>query len=329
MKKAVVIIAVILLTGIVGYQNKTVLAKQADKLLYQSPCDTPLPYRIGTIDSRFTLTQDQLLADIEQAGNTWNRAIGKTLFVYDPDAKMTINLVYDERQTLTTQLHSLDSELKNQKNDLQTQETSLDSKIADYQRKSADFKNRLTQFNQKVEDVNSKGGASPEDYQQLKNEQAQFQREADDLNALAKSLNQSTDAYNSELHNLNQTVDTYNNKVDTYTDISNYKPEQGLSSSDSSGQKIIVYFYASQIELLHTLSHEMGHALGLQHVSNPQSIMFSRTNNITYATQSDIAQLTEICRKKSIVETTTTKVSNLIHQIEEGLSDYLHNYNSS
>ena len=63
-----------------------------------NPCHLPTRFSIGQIDSRFGISK----ADVEKlatnSADRWNKAIGKGTLFYDPSAKFSINLVYDDRQ---------------------------------------------------------------------------------------------------------------------------------------------------------------------------------------------------------------------------------------
>ena len=288
-----------------GFANKDVIVQQANRVLHYSKCDTPVAYKIGRVDTRFNVSKETFTQDIETAANIWNTAAGKRLFVYDPDATLTVSLEYDQRQSLNTQINQLDSELK-QKNE------ELKPEIADYEARAASFKRRLAALNAEIAKWNSQGGAPEEDYKRIKAEQEALQQEANALNALGSTLNRTTEQYNTQADQLNQTVDTYNQALQ-------YRPEEGLYVSDGGQQNIYIYFYVTQQETVHTLAHEFGHAIELDHVNNPGAIMFSRTNKITAPSANDLAALTEHCKQRSVVEPAQEKFGILLNRIQQSL----------
>lgn len=250
-----------------------------DKLLHRSPCDTPVSYNIGFVDKRFNITTDQLKADIENAANIWNKIEAKQLFVYDPSGKLQINMIYDERQALTNQINSLEGQLQGGKQALQPQ-------VDQYNTLLADFKSRMQSLNSQIDYWNARGGAPPEEYSKITQEQQDLQKEADNLNSFAKKLNLQTNSYNNQVVNLNQTIQTFN------ADLAK-KPEEGLYIAGE--DRIEIYFNTNQSELEHTIAHEMGHALTLDHNDNPNSIMYPYTTVKLKPSSEDIAGLNTIC----------------------------------
>ena len=263
------------------------LTQAAINHVYYSPCDTPIQYKIGSVDPRFKLTKEEFAKDVEEAIAIWANTEQKQLFLLDEKAQLSINLTFDNRQSLNDQINSLQKELNSQKNTIEPQTQA-------YNRLSAEFKKRLEDFKTEVDFWNNKGGAPPDEYHRLEEERNALQEEATKLNALAKSLNQSTDVYNTEVGNLNQTVDTYKEALAQ-------KPEEGVY--DGKNQRIDIYFNINNNELIHTLSHELGHALGLKHVRNPQAIMYAYTSQEISPVIEEITALQEICRKRTIFET--------------------------
>ena len=136
MRKFLIIFFIFGAFSLLAFQNRTVLAEKINGFLYQSPCDTPIPYRIGSIDTRFNIERDKLALAVEKAAGIWSASYGSRLFVLDPDADLTVSLSYDERQTLTNEISELDLELKDQKSVINPQ-------IGEYKKRSDDFNTRI------------------------------------------------------------------------------------------------------------------------------------------------------------------------------------------
>lgn len=262
------------------------------KLISKSPCDTPIPYKIGRVDSQFNLKKEEFLNKIEESSGVWNNVKGKPLFVYDPKAALTIDLIYDEKQYLTTKINTLEEKLKNEK-------TSIDAKVEEYERLSLDFKKRSKALSDNIFYWNSQGGAPQREYEKLIQEQESLVKEADALNTMAKELNRTTDSFNTEIKTLNQTVSSFN-------DVIKSKPEEGLYVPNE--KKIYIFFYSNDVELRRTIIHELGHALGLSHVANPDALMYFRTTDKLEPTTDDINELSKICENYTPLEFMGSKI---------------------
>src|SRR3982751_3180659 len=129
MKKIILAVCIVIIL-IISVINRQMISSSIENIVYQSPCAVPRTYSIGSIDPRFKISKATFLAVTEQAASLWRNADGKSLFVYDPDAKLTINLVYDERQYLNNQVNDLNDQVETQKNTLKPE-------IADYERRAA------------------------------------------------------------------------------------------------------------------------------------------------------------------------------------------------
>ncbi|MCL4352904.1 matrixin family metalloprotease [Patescibacteria group bacterium] len=288
------IIVLLLLAAAVLF-NKQILG-YANNILYLSACDTPIEYRLGTVDPRFNITDDQFLLDIKEAADIWNKAENKTLFEFNKKADLTISLVFDQRQAIDNKIGSLE-------NQIQSGKDSINPEIREYKQLSSDFKQKLNSFNAEVNMWNAKGGAPPDAYNRLKTEQQDLKNEADKLNQLADRLNISTNQYNQKINELQSTINTFNNAL-------SLKPEEGLY--DPANDTIVIYFDTNHDELIHTLAHELGHALGMQHEQDPKAIMYPYTTKTTTASMADIAQLNKICTKRNIFQFSLEKFPLLL-----------------
>ena len=204
------------------------------------PCDKPITYRIDTVDPKFNLRRDKFAADVDEASKIWNKGQGKNLFVYDPNGKLSINMIFDERQAENTKINQLDKQLT-------TEKGNLDAQIVDYKSNVADFRKRLTEYDNKVQSWNAQGGAPQEMFDQLNKERSNLQNEANMLNDLAGKLSLSSENYNFGVGKLNSVISDFNE------DLSR-KPEEGIFMGDQN--RIEIYFNNNQQEL-ENLSQEL------------------------------------------------------------------------
>lgn len=174
-----------------------------------------------------------------------------------------------------------------------SEKSSIDSEVATYENLAKAFESKLAAFNSQVSFWNNQGGAPKEEYDKLKKEEEELKAEAQRINALAKKLNLSTQNYNKQVGTLNSTIHTFKTELEK-------KPEEGVYRPKE--QRIDIYFNINRDELIHTLAHEFGHAIGLNHIDNENAIMYAFTNKEITPVSEEITQLQKICEKRFVGE---------------------------
>jgi len=271
--------------------------------LFQTPCDSPITYRLGRVDPGYRTSRETFLSQVKKAAEIWNKTAGKKLFAYDPQAQLVVNLIYSERQSVLDRLEQLEGKLK-------TGQSSLATMTAEYEKLSADFDSRVQKFNQEVAFWIAKGGAPPDEYQRLLEEQKSLNQEVDKLNQMARQLKLKVKNYNLQVGEFNQNVKNYNLAAQA-------KPEAGLY--DGFVPKIDIYLTTSEAELIHTLAHEFGHALGLTHLDDDKSIMHAFSSESVTPTAKEVQIIHSLCDQKNwqilwqeIKENLAEKINHLI-----------------
>lgn len=299
MKKLVVVVCIFVFFlsayFFITVQNPDLISN----LLYYSPCDKPVLFRIGFIDKRYNITSTEFLQDIEIATHIWEQPIGKNLFHYDSKGELQVNMVFDKRQSLTNKINQLEGKLK-------TDKSQINSEIENYKKRAAEFNQKVNALNEKISYWNSQGGAPEEEFNKLKEEQDTLKKEAEELNALARSLNQSTDEFNSQVGTLNNTIGSFNQAI-------SLRPEQGVYKSGE--EQITIYFTQSDNELIHTLAHEFGHAIRLEHIDDENAVMYPYTTQVTVASPSELSRLRTYCEKRFIGTVAIEKLQETIDTI--------------
>jgi hypothetical protein len=269
------------------------------------PCDTPITYKIGTLDPRFGVSQADFMRDINQAGNIWSASIGKQLFKYDPKGELTINLVYDTRQAATQQEQRLGANIQQNTQVANSVKQQYAALYTQYQNLQKQYTSELAQFNasqnsynNEVQYWNANGGASQAEYAQLQSKKAALLHEQNvieskrlQVNTLASQVNALIDKYNLVVDHINNDVKTINSDGLVGTQF-----EEGVYVYDASGMRINIYQFDNQTYFLRVLAHELGHALNLDHNNNPASIMNPVNQSPKLAlTQDDLKALKTEC----------------------------------
>ncbi len=261
------------------------LKLKARELLSYSKCDKPIMYRLGALDSRFGLSDEDIISSMKEAVDIWNNEYGKPLFIYSPNALLTVNLVYDERTDLNTDIVQLQEDLDINNKPLQQQ-------IYEYEQDIKVFEKKVYDLNEMIDEVNRSGGATPDVYDSLISQQKELKNEGMSLNTRAENLDVSTNDYNSKVQTLKQNVDQFNEAIID-------KPEEGLY--DGYSNTITIYFADNHQELVQTLAHEFGHSLEMQHTEDVQSIMYAKSTSFILVTPEDREQLQYVCREQPVL----------------------------
>lgn len=270
---------------------------------YKNPCTQTVSYSLGSIDSRFAISKEDFLVIVRRATDTWNRAGNKIFFAYAPvGGDITVSLVYDERQQNTVESSLQKAEIENSKNAASTLQEEYTKEKETFNEKkelyTSDlniFNDRQQKYNESVTMWNAKGGAPQQEYNNLIEERDSLARENTRLQGLYNELQDMLVTINQKIDRYNELVRYVNDKIAQVNTLANKQFTEGNYNGGSN--TITIFQYSDEVKLERVLTHEFGHALGLDHLDTEDSIMYYlNTKNTLTLSKDDTQALQDICK---------------------------------
>jgi len=284
-------------------------------------CPVPVEYRLGMIDASFELTRMEAMAAIQEATAVWeNVAPVSPLFIYDEEADLVVNFIFDDRQATANAQEVEQSQLDvaRERNDeikrtIAELQENYDALQIDFLERKESYDQSLAAYNEEVQQINDRGGATDVEFDELRRSQTALESEsnllrerADELNSVAAQLNQlSTDG--------NRLIESYNEEVAEYND--DFAGGEEFTQGDYTGDSINIYKFSNNAELVSVLAHEFGHALGILHVETEGSLMHyllaEDLQTVIPLSDDDTQALNTVCQP----DTQSFKIRSIIRSI--------------
>ena len=267
-------------------------------------CSFPIEYNLNNLDTRFEISENKAIEVLLFSEKVWEDSMGINLFEYKPIGKLKINFIFDERQQENIDAREHEKIINQSESYVDKAEKQYENLLSSYNQKLnlynssvEDYEQYLQSHNESTDYWNRRGGAPSKIYNQLLSEESKLESMYNQIVYQEQELSELGNKVDSLADVTNLNIDIYNTNVDVFNN--KFGPAREFTQGDYIDNNINIYEFETTTDLKMVLAHEFGHALGLDHVENPHSVMYylmekQDIDNLK-PTEEDISALKQYC----------------------------------